>query len=71
MGKKLHVNISRPATRLFVGSVPKDKTKEEYHQELIRNGVTTVKNIIMHDALPQNKGQKSSAGNNTKAQYVL
>ena len=57
MGKKLHVNISRPATRLFVGSVPKDKTKEEYHQELIRNGVTTVKNIIMHDALPQNKGK--------------
>ena len=56
MGKKLHVNISRPATRLFIGSVPKDKTKEEYHQELIRNGVTTVKNIIMHDALPQNKG---------------
>ena len=57
MGKKLHVNISRPATRLFVGSVPKDKTKEEYHQELIRNGVTTVKNIIMHEALPQNKGE--------------
>ena len=30
MGKKMVVNISTPATRLFVGSIPKDKTKEEF-----------------------------------------
>ena len=42
MGKKLVVNISTPATRLFVGSVPKDKTKEQFEEEFRRCGVTNV-----------------------------
>ena len=36
------VNISTPATRIFVGSVPKDKTKQEFEAEFRRIGVTNV-----------------------------
>ena len=43
MGRKLHVNVSIPATRLFIGSIPKDKTKEEFEAELIANNVEKVK----------------------------
>ena len=42
MGKKMVVNISTPATRLFVGSIPKDKTKEEFENEFKRIGVNNV-----------------------------
>ena len=42
MGKKMVVNISTPATRLFVGSIPKDKTKEEFETEFKRIGVDNV-----------------------------
>ena len=42
MGKKMVVNISTPATRLFVGSIPKDKTKEEFETEFRRIGVDNV-----------------------------
>ena len=42
MGKKMVVNISTPATRLFVGSIPKDKTKEEFENEFKRIGVDNV-----------------------------
>ena len=41
--------------RLFVGSVPKDKSKEEYADELRANGVNTFTNIIMHEPLEVNK----------------
>jgi RNA recognition motif-containing protein len=43
MGRKLHVNVSIPATRLFIGSIPKDKTKEEFIAELGANNVEQVK----------------------------
>lgn len=42
MEKKLHVNVSIPATRLFIGSIPKDKTKQQFEEELTNNGVSTV-----------------------------
>ena len=42
MEKKLHVNVSIPATRLFIGSIPKDKSKQEFEQELTNMGVSTV-----------------------------
>ena len=42
MGRKLHVNVSIPATRLFIGSIPKDKTKEEFEAELVENNVEKV-----------------------------
>ena len=43
MGRKLHVNVSIPATRLFIGSIPKDKNKEEFEAELIENNVEKVR----------------------------
>jgi len=49
MGKKMVVNISTPATRLFVGSIPKDKTKEEFETEFRRIGVDNFVEIIMHE----------------------
>ena len=42
MEKKLHVNVSIPATRIFIGSIPKDKTKQQFEEELTNNGVSTV-----------------------------
>ena len=47
MGKKMVVNISTPATRLFVGSIPKDKTKEQFETEFKRIGVDNV-SILFH-----------------------
>ena len=47
MGKKMVVNISTPATRLFVGSIPKDKTKEEFENEFKRIGVDNVSILFL------------------------
>lgn len=55
MGRKIHINVSIPATRLFVGSIPKDKTKEEFETELRENNVTTFKEVIMYDPLESAK----------------
>ena len=47
MEKKLHVNVSIPATRLFIGSIPKDKSKQEFEQELTNMGVSTVSFLLV------------------------
>jgi RNA recognition motif-containing protein len=51
MGRKLHVNVSIPATRLFIGSIPKDKTKGQFEAELYENNVTKFKEVIMYEPL--------------------
>lgn len=57
MGRKLHVNVSIPATRLFIGSIPKDKTKEEFEAELIANNVEKFKEVIMYEPLDSQKAE--------------
>ena len=56
MGKKLHVNVSKPIKRLFVGSLLRNKTKQEYLEEFERNGVSTITNMIMHEPIEAQKG---------------
>jgi len=51
MEKKLHVNVSIPATRLFIGSIPKDKSKQHFEEELTNNGVSTWTEVIMYEPL--------------------
>jgi len=57
MGRKLHVNVSIPATRLFIGSIPKDKNKEEFEAELIENNVEKFKEVIMYEPLESGKAE--------------
>ena len=57
MGKKLHVNVSKPIKRLFVGSLLRNKTKAEYLEEFERNGITKITNIIMHEPVEAQKGR--------------
>lgn len=55
MGKKLHVNVSKPIKRLFVGSLLRDKTKEDYWEEFMKNGVHSITDIIMHEPVDVQK----------------
>ena len=40
--KKIVVNVSTPATRLFVGSIAKDKSREDFLAEFEKIGGTNV-----------------------------
>jgi len=57
MGRKLHVNVSIPATRLFIGSIPKDKTRDEFEAELRANDVQKFKEVIMYDPLDTGRAE--------------
>jgi len=55
--RELHVTISQPNNRLFVGSIPKTKTKEEIFDEFSKHttGLTDV--ILYYQVEERNKGQ--------------
>jgi len=67
MEKKLHVNVSIPATRLFIGSIPKDKTKQQFEEELTNNGVSTWTEIIMYEPL---ESQRDNGATNRGFAFV-
>lgn len=67
MEKKLHVNVSIPATRLFIGSIPKDKTKQQFEEELTNNGVSTWAEIIMYEPL---ESQRDNGATNRGFAFV-
>jgi len=54
--RELHVTISQPNNRLFVGSIPKTKTKEEIFDEFSKHttGLTDV--ILYYQVEERNKG---------------
>lgn len=54
--RELHVTISQPNNRLFVGSIPKTKTKEEIFEEFNKHttGLTDV--ILYYQVEERNKG---------------
>ncbi|CAG5107600.1 Oidioi.mRNA.OKI2018_I69.chr1.g3405.t1.cds [Oikopleura dioica] len=54
--RELHVTISQPNNRLFVGSIPKTKTKQEILDEFSKhtNGLTDV--ILYYQVEEKNKG---------------
>jgi hypothetical protein len=37
LGKEIIVNVSKAQTRVFIGSIPKDKTAEQIKEEMERN----------------------------------
>jgi len=59
LGKKIVVNVSTPATRLFVGSIAKDKSREDFLAEFEKIGGTNVTDIIMSE--PQEHGKNENA----------
>jgi len=67
MEKKLHVNVSIPATRLFIGSIPKDKTKQQFEEELTNNGVSTWTEVIMYEPL---ESQRDNGATNRGFAFV-
>jgi len=60
LGKRIVVNVSTPATRLFVGSIAKDKTREDFLAEFEKIGGTNVTDIIMSEPQEHNKTNETA-----------
>ena len=60
--RELHVTISQPNNRLFVGSIPKTKTKDEIFDEFHKHtsGLTEV--ILYYQVDEKNKVQNGNSG---------
>lgn len=54
--RELHVTISQPNNRLFVGSIPKTKTKEEILEEFSKHTTSLTDVILYYQVEEKNKG---------------
>lgn len=68
--RELHVTISQPNNRLFVGSIPKTKTKEEIFEEFHKHTTGLTEVILYYQVDEKNKTNQTSnnGGGQTQGQ---